>query len=101
MGENAFFNLIKVKRADNKAQATDLANKESENIEKLNLIAEEIIRSGECYSLKTLEIDGSDLEKLGFSGKNIGRVLDDVLQKVIRQELENDRAKIISYLNKN
>lgn len=55
-----------------------------------------MIDSGECYSLGQLAVNGSDLVSLGFSGKEIGTILMDLLDKVIAGNLENKKETLLN-----
>lgn len=55
----------------------------------------------ECYSIKQLKLNGNDLMKLGFSGKLIGEILNNLLDEVINGRLKNDRNALINYINNN
>lgn len=66
------------------------------NNELINYI-NEIQDKDECYSLKQLNISGKDLIALGVSGKHIGIILNQLLDKVMRDELVNDKDQLISY----
>lgn len=70
-----------------------------ESIEKLYLTAKDILDKGECYTLRQLKINGSDLKKLGYSGQKIGEKLNRLLNKVIDGKLENDREVLIKEIN--
>lgn len=89
IGEEMFFELIQIKKADVSAHVqAHLPNKAF--FDEIAFHAASIISSKECFCLKTLAINGKDVEKLGFEGKNIGKVLDMLLDKVIKSEIEND-----------
>lgn len=60
---------------------------------------EQIIRNGDCTSLKDLAVNGSDLVKLGFRGKEISETLNGLLEKVIEEKLLNDRKVLLDYLS--
>lgn len=51
-----------------------------------------------CLKISDLKIDGNDLIKLGFSGKEIGQNLEFLLDKVIKNEVENEKEKLIEIL---
>lgn len=52
-----------------------------------------------CCNIKKLNINGKDLQDLGFpSGKEIGQILDDVLENVISERLVNERCVLLSYV---
>jgi len=53
-------------------------------------------RAGLPKSLKDLKINGSDLASLGFSGKEIGRALGELLDAVVQNPALNDREALTS-----
>lgn len=70
-------------------------------IEQLREIKAAVLAEGDCLSLKTLEINGNDLIKIGLTdGKKIGEILKMLLEKVIDGELENDREKLMEEAKK-
>ncbi len=56
---------------------------------------QDIIKSGECFSLSSLKISGNDLLALGFEPSAIGDALNYLLTLVISEKLENSREKLI------
>ena len=92
-----FFDLLKLKRADNLAQAPEYHNR-TEYVDRIQKIAEDIIANQECFSLKQVAVNGSDLIKVGFTpGKLIGECLNDILDKIIKGELDNDKQILLDY----
>lgn len=84
-------NLIQVKKILFESQYDGLIKSEK--------IAKEIIETNQCYSLKSLAINGRDLIEAGIpKGKKIGMILDDVLDKVIENSLENEKDILCSYI---
>lgn len=57
----------------------------------------DIIEKGECFRVCDLEIGGTDLLALGFKGKQIGAILENILTLVIEEKLQNKKAELISY----
>ena len=56
----------------------------------------------ECFSLKYLKVNGSDLMNCGMSkGKIIGDTLNLLLNKVIENTLINDKEILLQYVRKN
>ncbi|MCI6734360.1 MAG: CCA tRNA nucleotidyltransferase [Clostridiales bacterium] len=94
IGEEAFFDLVKVKYADNKAQGTDVAIAESEKTAKITEKVQKIIESGECYSLKMLNVSGDELASIGFKGKEIGDELNVLLTACMETPSLNDNARL-------
>ena len=94
--------LMLVQRADILAQSPYMREEKLSNLTAVSEELNRIITSGECYSLRQLSVNGSDLLHLGMSsGIQIGQTLDQLLDKVIEGELPNekelllDRAKIM------
>ena len=54
-----------------------------------------ILRSGECFSLKFLAIDGKDLMEHGYSGPVLGEMLQFLLDYVIEHPENNKRELLI------
>ena len=48
-----------------------------------------------CTDISDLKIDGNDLLKLGFSGIKIGEILEELLFRVMKNEIENEREMLI------
>lgn len=59
-----------------------------------------IIENSECYSIKQLTINGSDLIQLGYQGKEISETLMTLLDLVMNEKLENTKECLIDYLSK-
>ena len=96
-GEEAFFQLVDVQRADNSAKQGFCMDRMAV-LDKMEQKAKEIIEKGKCFSLKNLEINGNDLIRAGLSGKEIGTALDFVLNKVIDGEIQNEREVLLKCL---
>lgn len=58
--------------------------------------AEELRESGACVRLAQMHVTGSDLMPLGFAGPKIGIALNTLLDRVMREELENDREALLN-----
>lgn len=67
----------------------ELKKLNGENTKKLYSLVQMIMINDECFCLKDLQIKGSDLLKLGISGKMIGEILERLLDEVIRGEICN------------
>ena len=66
--------------------------------DRINKIIEEIEKNDECYLLKDLKINGKDLEKLGYKGKEIGIKLNQILDIVMKEPNLNDKDTILKLL---
>lgn len=59
----------------------------------------DIYNSNECYQLSTLSITGNDVASYGFKGKEIGVVLNYLLDMVMKGTLENDRDVLLNRIS--
>ena len=64
-------------------------------------IAAKILDSKSAFRIKDLDVDGYDLQKLGYQGQDIGKILNLVLDKVIANELPNQKEAILHFLQTN
>ena len=90
--------LMLIQHADILAQSKYMRE---EKLRTLSAVSDElnrIIAAGECYSLRQLAVNGSDLIHIGVSsGVRIGKTLDLLLDKVIAGELPNEKEALLAY----
>ena len=71
-----------------------------EEIERMREMVRELIANGEAYSVKTLNLKGSDLIAAGMApGPRIGEALKRALEATIRGAVPNERGALLSYLD--
>ncbi|MBO5936471.1 MAG: HD domain-containing protein [Clostridia bacterium] len=99
-GEEIFFDLIKLQRADNKGLSPEFLYRQ-ETYDKLEEIARQVIEENQCFSLKDLAVNGRDMIDLGLKGKDIGLALDLLLKAVIEEQCQNDRESLLIYYHRN
>lgn len=97
-GEDFLLKLIKLKRADNGAKNPLYVERGLYELDEIERTFREIIADGECFTLKSLKINGHDLISMGLEGKEIGVMLERILYEVIDGKLENDRGEIIKFI---
>ncbi len=100
MGEELFFDLIKLQRADTKGLAPEFHNRDR-HFDLLEDMARQIIKDEECFSLKNLKINGNDLISLGFKGREIGIALERALEAVIDSKVKNEKESLIAFILEN
>ena len=99
LGVDTMRKLYKVRLADTLAQSMYMRKEKLENLEAVKREIERIAASGECYNLKMLSVNGSDLLHMGMnSGEQIGEALDVLLEKVINDELPNEKEVLLDYI---
>lgn len=99
-GEETLRLLLKVKRADNLAQAPEFRGRQELLTQWETMLNMEIL-SGNCFSLKQLAVKGNDLTGLGVCGKAVGEGLESLLELVIEEKLPNDRGILLDYVKEN
>lgn len=98
IGEENLRDLLKVKEADMLAQNREFYKEGHNNLEKLKYMLEEIIQERNCFSLKDLKVNGSDLISIGFKpGRSMGEALKCLLEIVIEKPELNEREKLLEY----
>ena len=96
LGKELFFDLLKVKRADNLAQSPEY--NWTDKLDKMENLAREIAEEN-CFTLSSLKISGNDLMALGLKGKAIGDTLNTLLNEVIEERLPNEHEALIKKAN--
>lgn len=98
LGVSMMQKLMLIQRADILAQSPYLREEKLKNLYAVSDELNRIIAAGECFSLRQLAVNGSDLLHIGISsGKHIGETLDTLLDKVIEGELENEKVSLLAY----
>lgn len=96
-GAETIDRLIDLKIADAKAQS-ELSADRVAPLEQTREAVRKCVERNDCFSKKSLAINGSDLIRIGVGeGPEIGMMLEEILQKVIRGELKNDRDVLLDY----
>lgn len=99
LGEEDFFRLVNLVRADNLGQS-DKYRFRQKKYDEIVAKANEILKEEECFNLKNLMVDGNDMLALGFEGPEIGRVLNLLLEKVMDEDVENTKQELIEEAKK-
>lgn len=96
LGEEWFLPLLEVKTSDVEAQSDYHREEKLGKIEYWRNAFEEIRRAGDCLSLKSLAVSGKDLIAAGAApGKEIGRILHEMLEEVLREPAHNTREYLL------
>lgn len=100
LGEEGLRNLIAVKRADVWAHSDAMAQLDLQAFDQMEARLEQIQRRGDCCSLKQLAVSGQDMLALGCRGRQIGELLQQLLQQVLLEPARNDRAYLLQQAEK-
>lgn len=68
------------------------------DFDRIDELLTEIYQDKPCLSLKDLAVKGNDLMALGFAGKTIGQTLNILLDQVLDEQLPNEKAALLSFL---
>lgn len=61
----------------------------------------EILNAGDCWTLQDLAVCGRDLLDMGVApGRQVGRILEQLLRLVIEENLDNQRKILLNYVQK-
>ena len=99
LGEKDFRRLLKLKRADNLAQAPEYRGR-VEAWDAVERILEDLLAEDACFSLKQLAVNGGDIMCLGVTGRPIGVILNTLLDAVVDGILPNDRPALVAAAEK-
>ncbi len=101
LGEEAFFQLLAVKRCDSLGQGHHEVPQRLAALDELETMAQAVIAQGQCFSLKDLAVNGQDVMATGVApGPAVGQALAGLLDAVIAGDLPNDRAALLEALTK-
>ncbi len=99
-GSDLFLTLLDVHKADIAGQNPALLHR-LDDIVQCQRMTLDILNQPSCFSIKDLNINGSDLIALGIpAGKTIGEILKFLLDAVIHQTCENQREALLKYFIK-
>lgn len=99
-GEENYRTLIEIKRADCRGKAQPHAI--DEKLENMDRLLTEILERGDCFSRKTLAVNGDDLKAVGIpEGERLHKTLDQLLNAVIEERCPNEKGALLSFLTEN
>lgn len=102
IGEDIFPLLLEIKKADIMAQSEMFKQKKLDNLEEWKRLYEEVVRSRECVSLKTLSVSGKDLIEMGMHpGAKMGETLHELLELVLDHPEYNTREFLMDWVRHN
>lgn len=100
IGAEQIFPLIEIKYCDNSAQNPEYYRGD-DFYKTTRGIINNILNEKECFSVKHLAINGNDLISMGFHGKEIGKILNTLLNLVINEKIENNCDSLSDYVKNN
>lgn len=98
IGEEQFRRLLYIRVSDICAQHRGYFDERLDKIEEIRRCLDEVLASEQCFQLKDLAINGNDLISAGIKpGKELGNILNHLLDMVINGEIENEKDKLLTY----
>lgn len=94
-GEELFFDLIKVRIADDESKNHKLVKDNLKRFRDTEEFAKRVIKNKEPYRISDLKISGDDIISLGYKGKDVGEILEYLLREVIEDKNKNEKSKLI------
>ncbi len=95
LGEDGLRRLLALKIADAAACKDDVTPPCFDDI---TAVLDDVIDEADCIHLKSLEINGRDLQALGVpAGPQIGTLLQEMLEAVMTDALQNEREALLNF----
>ena len=95
IGEELVYDLLKVKRADILGKNSLYKEAQLKNLLDIEKCLNNIIENKECFNIKQLKISGNELMEIGLKGKEIGEMLNYLIDMVIEDKAINDTEELI------
>lgn len=96
LGPDTVRRLIELHKADTRGQSAICAGRIAE-YNAVAAVLDEILNEKECFSLRDLAVNGTDMMSLGLTGRDIGRALNACLTAVMEEKLPNERGALLEY----
>ena len=102
LGVDMLRDLIEMRLGDIYAQNPEYLEERKSKIVDIWNVIDEVVKEGECFSIKDLNITGEDIINLGIEqGKIIGDILKFLLDAVIEDESLNEKSKLLEIIGNN
>lgn len=89
--------VLQLMAADARAKVEDY--QDTDEIDEALVTLHQVVRRGDCYSLKQLAVKGDDLLLHGISPKKIGQTLELLLEMVLKNPQMNTKHSLLQQLN--
>ena len=94
MGYNNLWRLIEHSIADNSSKNNEVVSTENDLHERLKRAVEKQMQ----VTVNDLAVNGKDLIELGFTGKEIGEIKKELLDKYLSEEIQNNKEEMMEYV---
>ena len=93
-GWDTFYDLLILQRADFCSKGV---RGDGPDFGAIAAMLAEIAREDACLSVRDLKVSGRDLMDLGLKGKDIGEMLNTLLEKVLDEAIPNEREALLAF----
>ena len=94
MGYNNLWRLIEHSIADNSSKNNEVVSTENDLHERLKRAVEKQMQ----VTVNDLAVNGKDLIELGFTGKEVGEIKKELLDKYLSEEIQNNKEEMLEYV---
>ena len=94
MGYNNLWRLIEHCNADNSSKNNEVVSTENDLHERLKRAVEKQMQ----VTVNDLAVNGKDLIELGFTGKEVGEIKKELLDKYLSEEIQNNKEEMMEYV---
>lgn len=94
MGYDNLWRLIEHSIADNSSKNNEVVSTENDLHERLKRAVEKQMQ----VTVNDLAVNGKDLIELGFTGKEIGEIKKELLDKYLSEEIQNNKEEMLEYV---
>lgn len=94
MGYDNLWRLIEHSIADNSSKNNEVVSTENDLHERLKRAVEKQMQ----VTVNDLAVNGKDLIELGFTGKEVGEIKKELLDKYLSEEIQNKKEKMLNYV---
>ena len=94
MGYDNLWRLIEHSIADNSSKNNEVVSTENDLHERLKRAVEKQMQ----VTVNDLALNGKDLIELGFTGKEIGEIKKELLDKYLSEEIQNNKEEMLEYV---
>ena len=94
MGYDNLWRLIEHSIADNSSKNDEVVSTENDLHERLKRAVEKQMQ----VRVNDLAVNGKDLIELGFTGKEIGEIKKELLDKYLSEEIQNNKEEMMEYV---
>lgn len=100
-GYDFFLDQLRVRMADTLSQSLYKRDEKLQFIEDTLAMGKKVMTEQSCLSLNELAINGNDLIEIGITdGKQIGKILNTLLNSVIENKVNNTKKELLCYAEK-